>query len=76
MFKNFLHGLARMFTVPRAVRNQLADNPLAPAIKTILADEMSVAVSSAVANRLTDPTQAAAVNAAIGHAIDMTGVFK
>ncbi len=72
---NFLKGLARMFTVPKAVRAKLDANPLAPVVKGALADELGTAIHTAVANNVKDPAAAAAIAEALGHAVSSTGIF-
>ena len=75
-FKNFFHGIARMFTIPSVTRKKLNDNPLAPFVKSTLSTELQTVISSTINTRVTNPTQAAAVINAINHAVDMTGVFN
>jgi len=72
---SFLKGLARMFTIPRAVRQKLNANPLAPVVKTALANELSTVINTTVSQHVSDPQAAAAITAGIGHAVDSTGIF-
>jgi hypothetical protein len=69
------HWLARMFTVPRAVRKQLSANPLVGVAKTVVASEVQTALQAAVTKNVSDPTQAALVMTALTAAINSTGVF-
>lgn len=72
---SFFKGLGRMFTIPRSVRQKLNANPLAPVVKTALANELSTVISTAVSNHVGDSEAAAAITAGIGHAVASTGIF-
>lgn len=72
---SFLKGLARMFTIPAVVRAKLKANPLAPVVKTTLANELSSVISSTVSQHVIDPEQAAVVTTALGHVLASTGIF-
>lgn len=74
MLRSILHGLARAFTIPRAVRNQLNALPLASVEKQLLVADIQAAAAGIVAQHVSDPTAQAAINAAVGHAIAMTGI--
>jgi hypothetical protein len=76
MFKNFLHGLARAFTIPKATRVKLAANPITPIVQGILASELTTVIESTVSKNVSDPAAASAITDALGHAIGSTGIFN
>ena len=74
-FSSFGHGIARAFTIPRAVRDDVAKNPIVSIAKPLAEQYVKDAVAKTLMINL-KPDEAAAANAAISSAIDMTGVFK
>ena len=71
MFKNFWHGLARAFTIPRDIRNGVS--AIAPGAKMAIADAAGIAAQQAIAARLTG-SQAAAASAAVTIALKHAGL--
>ena len=76
MFQQFLHGLARAFTVPRAVRAKINASPLAPVVKGVLAADLDAAISQAVDKSIADPSLAGAAKVEITSLLQATGLFK
>lgn len=74
--KNFWHGLARLFTFPSSLRARIAANPLTAEVKQGLATELESAIAGAISKKVSDPAAQQVLSAALGHAIDMTGLLK
>ncbi len=77
MFKSFFHGLARAFTIPRAVRNKIDNNPLASAAKNILLSDLLNGISAAVDKQVAPGSDLnAAIKTELGLTLQQTGVLK
>jgi hypothetical protein len=69
MFKSFLHGIARAFTVPAATRKTIDSNPLVQALLPSILGEGASLISAQVDKNITDPAANAAVKQAISAAL-------
>ena len=76
MLKNLFHGLARAFTVPRDVRQQIDQNPLTATVKSVLLADLSVSIAGAVDKHIPDPALNAAAKREIGALLEQTGLLK
>lgn len=72
---SFWKGLARAFTVPRAVRAKLNANPITAVAKAALKQELGNVIVSTVGKNVSDPAAASAISEALGHVIGKTGIF-
>lgn len=66
--------LARMFTIPAAVRHKIDGNPLVQTFAPAIYADIMTAVDASIAKNISDPTVAAAVKTAIGLALEHVGI--
>lgn len=75
-FQSFLHGIARAFTVPKAVRQKINANPLAPIVKVALSNELGALIGSAVDHNVSDPSINEAIKNEITSLVSASGALK
>ncbi len=73
---NIFKAIGRMFTLPKTVRESLADNPIASLAKSALENELAVLIPSTVSKYVGNPIAAQAITDALGHAVASTGIFE
>ncbi len=76
MFKSFLHGLARAFTLPRSVRNTIDQNPLTAEAKEALLSDLLTKMAQSVDLHVSDAATADAIKTGIAQVLIKTGVVK
>lgn len=76
MFKRFSRGLARMLTIPRAIRNRVNANPIDNAIKDALLADAQAAIEQAVDRNILNPVANQAIKDELGHVLAATGIAK
>lgn len=74
MFKSFFKGIARMFTIPRAVRSQIDLSPLGLMGKQVLIGDLTTALNSVIDKDVADKTVADALKAAVPHILSLVGL--
>lgn len=71
---NLFRAIARAFTVPRAVRNQLDANPVVQGAKAVLLPGLLNDLADGIDSRVSDPAAAALIKAELGHLIQSSGI--
>ncbi len=69
---NWLHGLSRMFTIPRKVRNQIDKNPIVQAALPALLPGLVNSLSSTIDLHVNDAAANAALKDALAIALRQT----